>query len=212
MATCPWWKYIGCEKWLYTALHMNRKNMLRNCSPRQLLHELILVVVEVSSCFSGLLPKAVRHCDRRCVATVQCPISVHICSTEEALVTICDPYDTLTWLKRLSMEGLGALQRLWINIGSYTMQSVKLNLGMMRLPGLLQYLMRLPGLLNQCPDLDYLYIGRQRPKDKKKRLGMKQAFEERSHLSAACIGQYSNRMNKKFKSDKESFCTVSTHV
>ena len=41
---------------------------------------------------------------------------------------------------------------------------------------------------------------------------MKQAFEEKSQLSAAGMGQYLNQKNKKLKSDKESSCTASTGV
>ena len=182
----PGGKALDAEKDLDLALHMKEKNMTGNYSPKQLLDELIFLVMQAGGLFLGHLHKAVRHVQPAvCSYGVMSYYPPYSAALKRLWPQRGGPHDTLTWLKRPSKECLGALQRVWINIGSYTMQSVKLNLEMMRLPGLLQHVMRLPALLNQCPDLYYLYIGRQRPNDKMKRLEMKQAFEERSQLSAA---------------------------
>ena len=60
VATSPRWKLLDDEKGGTHALHMNEKNMLRNYSPKQLLHELTLVVMHIASPFLGLSDKAAR--------------------------------------------------------------------------------------------------------------------------------------------------------
>ena len=114
---------MDAEKGGTHALHMNEKNMLRNYSPKQLLHELTLVVMHIASPFLGLSDKAARQANRKCGPRWSVLFASFIfCSTKWALVTISGPYEKLTWLRSLVFEGFGALRQLWISIGSFVKQ------------------------------------------------------------------------------------------